>query len=165
MILFKKPRRFVNRVFIHCSASDRPEHDNAETIRGWHVKERGWQDIGYHFVITKSNGIQVGRDIEKKPAAQAGHNDGTIAICLTGNDHFSAAQKEDLRDLCRAIDQAYNGSITFHGHKEVCAGKTCPNFEYKTVLMLDMTGHMRKLKVKVTNGGLFAMINKFFNGD
>ena len=49
--MFRRPRRAVTRVFIHCSASDHPEHSNAETIRLWHLA-RGFADIGYHYVTT-----------------------------------------------------------------------------------------------------------------
>ena len=44
----KRLTRKVNRVFIHCSASDRPEHDSAEVMEQWHL-ERGFREIGYHL--------------------------------------------------------------------------------------------------------------------
>ncbi len=48
-MMFQKPDRPVDRVFIHCSASDRPEHDDVEIIRKWHTDPpphgRGWSDI------------------------------------------------------------------------------------------------------------------------
>lgn len=81
--IFKKPRRRVNRVFLHCSASDVPAHDNVATIRRWHLA-RGFSDIGYHFFIHKNGKISKGRNIEKTPAAQRKNNTGTIAICLHG---------------------------------------------------------------------------------
>lgn len=141
-MIFKKPKRKVNKVFIHCSASDHAHHDNIETIRRWHVKENAWSDIGYHYVITKSGAVFLGRSLEKQPAAQRGHNKGSIAICLTGLDHFSDKQKNALYNLCYEIDKQYGGHITFHGHREVDSNKTCPNFEYKTVLRLDLSGYM-----------------------
>ena len=44
-IQFIKPNRRVDRIFLHCSASDVPAHDNVETIRKWHL-DRGFDDIG-----------------------------------------------------------------------------------------------------------------------
>lgn len=65
---FAKPRRPVSRVFIHCSASDNPDHDSVAVIRNWHL-ENGWSDIGYHYFIRKDGVIQEGRPIEQAPAA------------------------------------------------------------------------------------------------
>ena len=130
--IFSKPKRWVNKVFIHCSASDNFMHDNIETIRHWHML-RGFNDIGYHFYINKEGIILKGRDIEKNPAAQEGHNTGSVAICLGGLNKFSDAQFVSLKRLCGAIKNEIP-FVTFHGHCEVNPHKTCPNFDYKKVL-------------------------------
>lgn len=140
--MFKKPARMVSRVYVHCSASDEPSHDDPRVIRDWH-RARGFSAIGYHYVITKDGGRHRGRSLEKQPAAQKGHNTDTIAICVTGLKHFSARQMQSLLKLCIEIDVAYDGNVTFHGHCEVNAHKTCPVFEYKAVLRLNKEGHLR----------------------
>lgn len=138
---FKKPNRFVNRVFLHCSASDNPKHDNVKTMTEWHL-QRGFSTIGYHYFISKDGIIHAGRNIEVKPAAQEGHNTGTIAICLHGleKDKFTEDQFYALKSLCKQINDAYKGKITFHGHCEV-SNKACPVFDYKSILGLK-TGFM-----------------------
>lgn len=136
----KKPQRFVNKVFVHCSDSDNPSHDNTTTILQWHL-ERGFSTIGYHFVITKDGQIHAGRNIEIIPSAQIGHNTGSIAICLTGKNHFSEEQFNSLIEFCTQLNQLYNKNITFHGHCEV-SNKTCPNFDYKSILKIDSQGKM-----------------------
>ena len=45
---FKRPKREIDRIFLHCSATNIPSHDDVEVIRRWH-KNQGWSDIGYHF--------------------------------------------------------------------------------------------------------------------
>lgn len=139
---FTKPKRAISRVFLHCSASDRPEHDNVATMREWH-KARGWSDVGYHLFIRKNGTIEPGRSLELTPAAQAGHNTGTIAICLHGLEasKFTGAQFNSLITLCHEIERAYDGKVTFHGHREVAA-KACPVFDYRAVLKLDAKGRM-----------------------
>lgn len=139
---FKKPARRVTAVYLHCSAHDGPEHDNPETMDRWH-KARGWSGIGYHFYIDKSGQIFHGRPLEKIPAAQAGFNKGSIAICCGGllQDKFTAAQFNSLRRLCGEIDAAYSGNMVFRGHCEV-SPKTCPVFDYKAVLRLDKNGRI-----------------------
>ena len=140
---FKGPERDVERIFIHCSASDRPEHDDIRVMREWHVEGRGWSDVGYHFFIQKNGTVQEGRPLARIPAAQAGNNTGTIAICLHGlaEERFTKAQYDSLIGLCSEIDAAYDGMATFHGHREVSA-KACPVFPYREVLGLDAQGSL-----------------------
>lgn len=138
---FERPLRKVTQVFIHCSASDNPAHDDVEVIRHWHVAQRGWADVGYHYFITSAGAIQEGRDLERNPAAQRGHNAGTIAICLHGLTRFSEAQFESLRELCGQINAAYDGTMRFRGHSEV-SSKPCPVFDYRVVLGLDDKGRI-----------------------
>lgn len=159
-VKFIKPKRFVNKVFLHCSASDKPEQDNVESLKELHIspttkifhwgdyKEpvygKGWKDIGYHFVITKDGVLHAGRSLELIPAAQLGYNAGSIAICLTGNDinKFTLNQYNTLRFLCDDINTSYSKQITFHGHKEVEPKKTCPVYDYKRILTLDDKGYI-----------------------
>lgn len=137
---FIKPKRAVDRVFLHCSASNNPKHNNVETMRAWHLA-RGFKDIGYHYFITTQGAVLAGRPLEQTPAAQEGNNTGTIAICLHGLnvEDFTLAQFDSLRQLCDQINAAYPGRVTFHGHREV-ANKLCPVFDYKAVLGLDNEG-------------------------
>jgi N-acetyl-anhydromuramyl-L-alanine amidase AmpD len=140
---FTKPSREVDRVFLHCSATDKEEHDDVSVMRRWHVEDRGWDDVGYHFFIKKDGTVQPGRDLEKTPAAQRGHNTGTIAICLHGLavGRFTRDQYRSLIALCQEIDDAFGGMVSFHGHSEV-SSKACPVFPYRVVLGLDAHGEM-----------------------
>lgn len=139
---FVKPKRSVDKVFIHCSASDNPKHDNVATIRKWH-KERGFSDIGYHFYIDKLGQRFEGRSLEIIPAAQKGHNTGSIAICLGGLEQFSELQFGSLKALCKQIKAALP-KVTFHGHCEVEKNKTCPVFDYRKILGLDSSGNIKE---------------------
>lgn len=139
----KKPARRVWCVFLHCSASDRPEHDYPLVMEKWHL-ERGFKEIGYHFFIQKDGTICEGRSLEKVPAAQAGHNTGSIAICCHGleKDKFTAEQRASLYALCHQLNRLYQGGLSFHGHCEVSA-KACPVYDYKAWLRLDAAGRMQ----------------------
>ena len=135
--------RKINRVFIHCSASDNPAHDDVSVIKQWHLA-RGFNDTGYHYYIKKDGTIQKGRPLSKTPAAQKGHNTGTIAICLGGLDHFTQAQFNALRELCNELDKKFK--VTFHGHREV-SNKTCPNFDYRGIVGIDLEGNLKRVCV------------------
>jgi hypothetical protein len=136
--VFRKPVRPVTRVFLHCTASDYPAHDSVAVVRQWHIAN-GWSDIGYHLFIHRDGSVEAGRSLELTPAAQAGHNTGTIAIVCHGLTMFSPEQMAAVRALCLAIDAAYSGRVTFHGHCEVAA-KACPVYDYRGVLLLDPRG-------------------------
>lgn len=147
---FTLPARRVSRVFIHCSASDADGmlyrgEDLVRTIRRWHTdprpKGRGWSDIGYHYLIDKRGALLAGRPLERIPAAQAGHNTGTIAIMVHGLREFTPESLDTLRQLCVIINDAYGGNITFHGHCEV-SNKSCPVFDYRTLLKLNNMSQM-----------------------
>ena len=129
--------REVNRIIIHCSASDHEHHDNIETIRNWHIDENGWSDIGYHLVITKDGKPHIGRPIHKKGAHCLGWNDDSIGICLTGEFDFSNEQKETLKEVIRDYQLHFSISdenVRPHNHFNI--DKTCPNFDVKDVLKL-----------------------------
>lgn len=140
---FKKSNRKVNRVFLHCTASDNPKHDNVKVIEGWH-KAKGWSTTGYHLFIRKDGTIEEGRDLERIPASAKGHNTGTIAVVCHGlkREKFTQEQFNSIHELCNQINIAYDGQISFHGHAEVAANKTCPVYDYKGVLNLDGNGRM-----------------------
>lgn len=152
---FKKPKRWVNKIFVHCTAADTYLLGNKLKKWVWRIHVGGqphhWSDIGYHYLIDKAGGLIPCRPLEKVPAANANNkgikgfhgNTGTIAICLDGLDknEFTDAQFETLRKLCKEIDEAYKSKVTFHGHREI-AWKECPVFDYKKVLELDKHGNL-----------------------
>lgn len=144
-IQFQPPTRRVDTTFLHCSASDNPNHDDVSVMRDWH-EARGWNDVGYHYFITKQGNIQEGRPVANIPAAQGGNNTGTIAICCHGLliEKFTQQQHNSVHALCTAIRDVYAGrgvTMRFRGHCEV-SSKTCPVYNYKQVLGLDAQGYM-----------------------
>lgn len=143
-VQFITPNRHVDTVFLHCSASDQPHHDDISVIRDWHVNGNGWSDVAYHYFITSKGEIQPGRSLEKSPAAQAGFNGGTIAICVSGLSRFSEVSLFACRELCLTIKKEYEllgQVIRFRGHREV-SNKTCPVFDYKALLNLNANGYV-----------------------
>jgi hypothetical protein len=115
--------RPINRLFWHCSASDRPEHDSARVMHQWHL-DRKWAEIGYNLFIRKDGKAEMGRAWSKIPAAQSGHNTGTLAFCLHGlkavdtpqHGAFPRARSADDRDdftlLNAQVDILQNGVAT-----------------------------------------------------
>ncbi len=127
--------RKVNKIIIHCTATpEGREHDVAD-IRRWHLK-RGFNDIGYHYVIDLQGGIHIGRPITRQGAHCSGQNRGSIGICYVGGmskdmkkakDTRTQAQKDSLIKLMHELIYKYNKDMTIHGHNEY-ANKACPSF-------------------------------------
>lgn len=122
--------RTIDLIVIHCSDSDIPAHDNAETIRGWHVKERKFSDIGYHYFIRKDGTMEHGRDESVAGAHVAGYNSRSIGICLSGRSKFTAAQFSRLEEIAKDICKRYAlEKKDILAHNDLQPGKTCPNFD------------------------------------
>lgn len=74
-------RKETNRIIFHHSLS---KDVDSETIKSWHL-ERGFDDIGYHFVIRYDGKIETGRDETMVGAHASGRNSDSIGVCLTGD--------------------------------------------------------------------------------
>lgn len=131
--------RKITGIIIHCS--DSPFGDRAQ-INDWH-KQRGWNGIGYHYVIlngviksgdkydpAKDGVLQDGRPLEKVGAHCQGHNAESIGICLIGKKTFSEKQLQRLLWVVGLYMDRFKISIDHvKGHYEYDKGKTCPNFD------------------------------------
>lgn len=126
--------RKINKIIIHYSDSDNPKHDNISVIRKWHL-DREMSDVGYHYFIQSDGNIQCGRNIDTIGAHCIGENMHSIGICLHGRDNFTQNQFKSLKLLIESIKKEVNPDITIHGHCEF-SKKTCPNFDYESVLNL-----------------------------
>ena len=128
--------RKIDKIIIHCSATPIGRKVSVSTIRKWHL-QRGFNDIGYHYVIHLDGKISVGRPIEKVGAHCAYENRGSIGICYVGGmtkdmrkpkDTRTQAQKDSLIKLMHELIYKYNKDMTIHGHNEY-ANKACPCFD------------------------------------
>jgi N-acetyl-anhydromuramyl-L-alanine amidase AmpD len=124
--------RKINRLIIHTSASPNSLDVGVKEIREWHL-QKGWKDIGYHFVIRRNGVLEKGRPIEQVGAHVAGHNADSIGICLVGEgtslDYVTSAQAATLRRVVGDLKVLYP-KATIHGHREY-ANKLCPGFDIK----------------------------------
>ena len=133
----KKSKRSINEIIVHCTASRDGVPMTVEAIRRMHVKERGWSDIGYHYVVYLDGTIHEGRPVNISGAHCTGHNTHSIGVVYVGGlakngkpaDTRTAAQKTALLKLLRKLKQLYP-KATIHGHREY-ANKACPCFDAK----------------------------------
>jgi hypothetical protein len=133
-------------IIVHCSDSS---WGNASVITKWHVAERGWETIGYHYVILNGllspykfhsyfdGHIETGRpldddadmELDEKGAHAFGYNN-AVGICLIGlSGTFTDAQIRSLNHLINRLRDQF-GEIKVMQHSDVepkkpqCAGLT-----------------------------------------
>lgn len=134
--------RPISEIIVHCTATrpdwmwGRPTREKVAEVRRWHVQDRGWKDIGYHFLIDRDGTLALGRPIDQVGAHTAGHNTGTIGVCLFGGfgsaatdnffDNFTPEQDKTLRAVLETLSSTYPIKKV-SGHNEYAA-KACPSF-------------------------------------
>lgn len=133
--------RTINKIIIHCTATEATMPVTIEDIDQWH-KARGWKGCGYHFVILQNGHIQVGRPIAEIGAHCLGHNAHSIGIAYVGgllngeaHDTRTFEQIESMVSLIEDLTKEYPTIIEVRGHNEY-ANKACPCFNVQTFCLV-----------------------------
>lgn len=142
--------RTIDEIIIHCLATPegwaRGKSNEAKLsyVRDWHVKGRGWSDIGYNFVLFGDGETLIGRDrdhdgdtFEEIGAHTRGRNRSTLGVALEGGfgssehdsflDHFTSEQEEALLKLLTQWVRMFPTIDKVSGHNQYAA-KACPGF-------------------------------------
>ena len=134
--------RQINKIIIHCSATPEGRKTSAEEIKSWHL-ERGFSDIGYHYIVHLDGSISYGRKIDKIGAHSRGQNKMSIGVCYIGGldecldpkDTRTPQQKESLLILLKTLKKIHSKAVIY-GHRDF-SEKACPSFnafdEYKFI--------------------------------
>lgn len=143
-----KKRSSTDYIVIHCSATPPSMDIGVEEIRRWHTEERGWADIGYHYVIRRDGSIEIGRrSSEEIPyewdSAQGAHVSGwnhrSVGICVVGGvdaegnpeANFTDNQWIALGVLVQALEMKYPNAEVL-GHRDFPGvAKACPSFDVR----------------------------------
>lgn len=125
--------RLVNKIIIHCTATEDGKDIRAKDIKAYHVNAKGWRNIGYHYVIDLDGTIEPGRPISQPGAHCLGQNAHSIGVAYVGGlkngkpaDTRTPAQKAALLKLVTKLVTLYRCEV--HGHCEY-AKKACPCFD------------------------------------
>ena len=132
--VLKFKMRRIDEIIIHCSATREGAEFHASDIDKWH-KAKGWNGIGYHYVIALDGRVEEGRSLDKVGAHCAGHNAHSIGICYIGGvdrdgkpkDTRTSKQKAALWALLRELVVRFP-NVKIHGHNYYAA-KACPSFD------------------------------------
>lgn len=167
--------RFISHFVLHHSAT----HDGSvERFREEH-KERGFADIGYHWLIGNGNGtpdghIGEGRSESKDGAGVYGNNKQKLHVCIVGNFEKghpgytpgpSRKQMAALGHLLMVWAKRYerpdatfpkivgHKEITIPGHGTACPGNTFPLKQIRLWFDVNAPRYVR--------GEIFGPLDKF----
>ena len=145
--------RNIDSIIVHCSATKAGLDFTATDIDRWH-RERGFNGIGYHYVIRLDGKLEKGRDVALAGAHCKGWNERSVGICYIGGldengrpaDTRTNAQKRVLYQIIMDLQREYN-ILQVLGHRDTSPDlngdgviepyeyvKACPCFDVKEFL-------------------------------
>lgn len=119
----------LHTLIVHHSALE--FYDGPQAVQALHMRESGFADVGYHFMIDGFGGVYEGRPLNVRGAHAAGYNTGYVGVCLLGNFEIApalSAQLQSLQQLTDYLRSAYTlshigGHRDFQPNATVCPGK------------------------------------------
>lgn len=103
--------------------------ERMHTIQRWHQKDRGWADIGYHFVVDRAGRLWQGRDLRFQGAHVSHQNENNLGLMVLGNFDLQTptrAQYVTLHDtLVRLMNYYRVPKYRVKTHQEL-ARTACP---------------------------------------
>lgn len=137
------PDSKITDLVIHYTATPAGKDFGAADIDRWH-RERGFKEVGYHYVIRLDGTVETGRDLSapgkfEMGAHSRGENDSSIGICYvggvteaepnTGRDTRTPAQTQAMAALIEKLMERFPNARV-RGHKDMPGAATqCPGFD------------------------------------
>lgn len=127
--------RKITEIIVHCTATPEGRAVTAADVDRWH-RQRGFDGIGYHYLVYLDGTVAKGRPIERIGAHCKGHNANSIGVCYVGGlatdrktpkDTRTSGQKDALLQLINRLRTEYPG-VKVRGHRDY-ARKDCPCFD------------------------------------
>ena len=135
------PLTRVSFLVLHGSYTPKNMHLTIERIRKWHTDDpprgNGWSEVGYHYFLTRTGFLELGRPETAQGAHVKGYNDCSLGICLSGGmssergwvNNYSRTQFERLKRLLDQLLYRYPRALVV-GHNYF-ADRGCPGFDWR----------------------------------
>jgi len=113
------------------TTDERSTASRIEGHRRFHVQERGWADIGYHFIVDRQGRVWEGRSLRLQGAHVENRNPGNVGVVLMGDfdrQQPTSAQYDAMRRHVQALMARYKVSArNVLTHREWSGSSTaCP---------------------------------------
>jgi N-acetyl-anhydromuramyl-L-alanine amidase AmpD len=116
---------------------------NPVEIEKKHMTEKGWDDVGYHYLVHRDGKISEGRYLAFKGAHVEGANTGKVGILIIGDfehqiwdddDDPTTAQLAAAEGLLNTLKSSFGTLTKLGGHKDYKKGTVRPGGElYKLI--------------------------------
>jgi len=126
--------RTIDTIIVHCTATPAGRDVTVADVDRWH-RERGFDGIGYHYLVGLDGTVHVGRPLERAGAHCKGHNAHSIGVCYVGGldagmspaDTRTDSQRKALVKLLTVLRRRF-GRVQIRSHCDFAA-KACPCFD------------------------------------
>ena len=128
-------------ITVHAAATFARMDIGVRDIDQWH-RARGWNGVGYHYVIRRDGTVEQGRPEHVVGAHVGGHNTRNLGICMAGGladdgktpqDNFTQAQYQTLNTLLDELLSRYpDAKIMGHNEFSNHRSRGCPCFDIST---------------------------------
>ena len=133
-VMGRPASRRIDKIILHCTATRQGNDYTVDQVRRWHVHDRNFADIGYHYLIRLDGSVEEGRPVDKMGAHCTGQNAHSIGIVYVGGldpdgnpkDTRTPSQRNAMLSLVDYLKRKYNATV--HCHNEF-ANKACPSFK------------------------------------
>lgn len=120
----------IDLAVIHMTETP-PEMDiGVKTVDSWH-RQRGFDSVGYHFIVRKDGSVELGRPLTTVGAHTRGKNKNSVGICYVGGwdgkDDRTCEQKQSIIAILMYLRVVLPKGLIVRGHNDF-SDKTCPNF-------------------------------------
>ena len=143
--------RKITHVVLHCTATVEGRDHDIKEVGKWH-KARGFDRIGYHYLVKLNGEVQVGRPEGAIGAHVKGYNAVSIGVCYVGGlgldakpkDTRTDKQKASMLKLLKELKGRYPKAVIL-GHRDLSPDlnkngkvepnewmKACPSFHAET---------------------------------
>ena len=124
-------RKHTDVLIVHCADTPPGMDVTVSMIDKWH-KARGWNGIGYHYLVKTDGSVHQGRDDDEVGAHTKGYNSISMGIVLEGGHRgrfdFSRRQMAALEALLSGLLLKYKHAVV-RGHNDYNHDKLCPGFD------------------------------------
>ena len=132
---------YFDKLTLHhaaCCSADNLEEGKSQVywIQDFHQNGRGWNDIGYHFLVDRAGNIYQGRPETVIGAHVGDANTGNIGVCLLGCYHppeascfqtITPESRQSIVELFSWVSDTYGQNPTvLLGHRDYFGTTACP---------------------------------------
>ena len=111
---------------------------DAKSFARYHVKNKQWPGIGYHFVIERDGTIKWTNSLETISYHVGNSNKRAVGICMTGNFKVQKPTKEQWNALYILINTLMNHLPNVKSVSSIRGHQEYPGYSWKTCPSLDM---------------------------